>query len=239
MTARFSKGLAVLAIGVVLLAAAEGATAQASKRYNPKIPAKWAPEVTNPYFPLRPGTTYQYAGKTKDGQETGTVEVLARSKRVNGVNATAVRDRVYLGGQLVEETEDWYAQDTDGNVWYLGEDSKEMKAGRVVSNEGSWKWASKGALPGIVMWSDPTAHVGEKYRQEFLKGEAEDFATVVTINQSVRVPSGEFTGCITTEDGSFVEPNVLETKTYCPQVGFVLETVIGKERLELIRVTRP
>ena len=239
MSARFSKGLAALATVAVLLAAAEGATAQAGQRYNPKTPAKWAKEVTNPYFPLLPGTTYKYAGKTKDGQETVTVEVLSRPRRVNGVTATAVRDRVYLGGQLVEETEDWYAQDADGNVWYLGEDSKKMKAGRVVGTEGSWEWAVKGALPGIVMWSDPTTHVGEKYRQEFLKGEAEDFATVVTINQGVKVLSGEFTGCITTEDGSFVEPNVLETKTYCPKVGFVLETVIGKERIELISVTRP
>ncbi len=237
MTARFSRYLAVFAGLAAALTVAGRASAQAGDKYKPKIPTNWAKEVTNPYFPLGRGTTLNYSGKTEDGLETGTVEVLSKTRIVNRVTATAVRDRVYLDGKLIEETEDWYAQDASGNVWYLGEDSREMKDGSVVSTEGSWEWGVKGALPGIVMWSDPTAHVGERYRQEFLKGEAEDFATVVTLGQDIAVPFGKFTACITTNDGSTLEPDVIETKTYCPKVGFVLETVPNKERIELVRVT--
>lgn len=229
----------MLAAVTALLPATRPASAQAGDRYKPRIPAKWAAEVTNPYFPLPRGTTYHFSGKTKDGVETGTVEVLPKPRMVNGVAATAVRDRVYLDGKLIEETEDWYAQAADGSVWYLGEDSKEIENGRVVSSEGSWEWTIKGALPGIVMWADPAAHVGEKYLQEYLKGEAEDFATVVSVGQEITVPDGKYTGCITTNDGSNLEPNVIETKTYCPRVGFALETVPDKERIELISVTTP
>ena len=239
MTARISRCWAVLAAVTALLPATRTASAQAGDKYKPRIPAKWAAEVTNPYFPLPKGMTYRFSGKTKDGLETGTVEVLLKARMVNGVAATAVRDRVYLDGKLIEETEDWYAQAADGSVWYLGEDSKELKDGRVLSSEGSWEWTVKGALPGIVMWADPAAHVGEKYLQEYLKGEAEDFATVVSVGQEIVVPSGKYSGCITTDDSSNLEPGVVETKTYCPRVGFVLETVPGKERIELISVSSP
>jgi len=239
MTAQFSRRLAVFAAAASISLIASNANAQAGGASTPKLPTRWAKEVTNPYFPLPKGTTYSFSGRTPDGLETGTVTVRNKTRIVNGVTATTVNDRVYLDGKLIEETDDWYAQDADGNVWYLGEDSKEMKDGRVTSTKGSWEWAVKGALPGIIMWSDPTAHVGRKYSQEYLKGEAEDFATVVTLGQSVSVPAGSFTDCITTEDGSALEPDVLETKTYCPRIGFVLETVPGKERIELISVKAP
>jgi hypothetical protein len=209
-----------------------------SPDYNPELPTAWAAVVTNPHFPLAPGTIFTYEGQSSEGHETNTVEVLIGTEQINGVAATAVHDRVYLDGVLTEETYDWYAQDADGNVWYLGEDSKEIENGQVVSTEGSWKWGVDGALPGVIMWADPAAHLGEEYRQEFFEGEAEDWGMVVAVAQAVTVPFGALTACIKTEDWSGLESGGHEYKYYCPGTGLVLETpVSGTERLELVART--
>ena len=78
------------------------------------------------------------------------------------------------GGDYVEVTKDWYAQDSDGNVWYLGEDTKEYENGKVASTAGSWEHGVDGAYAGIIIPADPKP--GLEYRQEYYKGEAEDVA---------------------------------------------------------------
>jgi hypothetical protein len=95
--------------------------------------------IDNPYFPLLPGTVFHYRSETPDGIETNNVAVTRDSKQILGVNVTVVHDQVFLDGELAEDTFDWYAQDTEGNVWYFGEDSKEIEDGQVVSTEGSWE----------------------------------------------------------------------------------------------------
>jgi hypothetical protein len=214
----------------------------AGPRYEPTLPTEWAASVTNPWFPLLPGTSWRYQGETGDGLETTVVEVQSAPRMVNGVAATVVRDRVYLDGDLTEDTSDWYAQDSAGNVWYLGEDSKEVRNGTVVGTEGSWEWGVKGALPGIIMWADPAAHLNEAYRQEYARGEAEDWGKVVGSAESVQVVYGSFTGCIRTEDWSGLEgrSSSLENKLYCRDIGTVEEMPAGKpgERIELVQLTR-
>lgn len=208
-----------------------------SPPYEPQLPTQWAAAVTNPYFPLAPGTRLEYTGHTDEGTETIIVEVLSATRVVNGVAATAVRDRVFINNQLVEDTEDWYAQDAQGNVWYLGEDSKDMQNGQVVSREGSWEWGQHGALPGIIMWANPAARLNQAYRQEYLRGQAEDWGKVVAVNQTVTVPHGTLANCIKTEDWNGLEPDEVESKFYCPNIGVTLET-FESERVELISVTR-
>lgn len=230
---------AMLVLASVTLTPACDENNPMAPEYDPDIPTDWVAAVSNSYFPLVPGTVYEYEGQTDEGLETITVEVLSAAKVVMGVSATVVRDRVYLDGELIEDTQDWYAQDGSGNVWYLGEDSKEIEGGVVVSTEGSWEWGVDGALPGVIMWGDPAAHLDEEYRQEFYEDEAEDWGKVVAVNQSVDVPFGSFNGCIQTEDWNALEPGTLEAKYYCPQVGFVLEMKIegGDEVVELVQVT--
>jgi hypothetical protein len=232
--------IVAIATAAVLVAPCCGSDESTAPPYDPAIPAAWASSVTNPYFPLVPGTVHEYAGATASGVETIVVEVPGQTKVVNGVTATAVRDRAFLDGVLIEETEDWFAQDADGNVWYLGEATQEIENGQVVSTEGSWEWGVDGALPGIIMWADPGAHIGEEYQQEFYEGEAEDQGKVVAVNEAVSVPYGSFTGCIKTEDTTPLEPGVLEHKYYCSGVGQVLEVAVASgERLELVAVTGP
>jgi hypothetical protein len=231
-TSSVAAGVLLTAAGLLTSSCSSDPT---GPEYNPEIPATWTTAITNQFYPLIPGTTYQYAGETPEGTETITIEVLDRTRTINGVVATVVSDRAFLNGELIEDTEDWFAQDQAGNVWYLGEDTKEYEDGQVVSTDGSWEWGIDGALPGIIMWADPAAHVGEEYRQEFYPGEAEDLAKVIATDQSVSVTRGNFTGCI-----SALEPGILEHKTYCPEVGLVLEEKVqGDEgRVELTDITR-
>jgi hypothetical protein len=149
-------------LGSAALAVACNSAEPFSPPYEPTLPTSWAAAVTNPYFPLTPGTTWQYKEQVATGGENITVEVLADKRMVNGVAATQVRDRVFVNGELAEDTFDWFAQDSDGNVWYVGEATKEYNNGVVTSTEGSWEWGVDGALPGIQMWANPAAKIGSE-----------------------------------------------------------------------------
>jgi hypothetical protein len=207
--------------------------------YNPEInPLNFTDQIDNPYFSLTPGTTFSYQSKTDEGTEVIKVIVTDQTKQVMGVTTLVVWDRVWLDDELIEETYDWYAQDQEGNVWYFGEDSKEYENGEVVSTEGSWESGVDGALPGIIMKSNPT--VGDSYRQEYYQGEAEDWAEVVSLNEKVVVPYASFENCIKTKDWSALEPNVIEYKYYSPSVkNVVLETDADNiTRVELIKIEK-
>src|SRR5437763_3139859 len=96
----------------------------------------WSDTINNPYFPLLVGSSYVYTG-SKDGEpEVDRVLVTNTTKQILGVTTTVVLDRVYINGELAEKTYDHYAQDQAGNVWYFGEDSRELENGKVVSREG-------------------------------------------------------------------------------------------------------
>jgi hypothetical protein len=223
---------------VAALGCGDSSTEPESPPYNPLLPTSWAPAVANPFFLLVPGTRAEFEGQTAEGTETVVVEVLSDTRVVNGVTATVVKDQVFLDGELIEDTVDWFAEDADGNVWYLGEYSQELENGQVVSTEGSWEWGVDGALPGIIMWRDPSAHVGEEYRQEYYEEEAEDWGKVVALDQTVEVPFGTYTGCVQIEEWNGLEEGGHEHKYYAPDVGVVLE-VGGSERLELVGLVTP
>ena len=204
----------------------------------PFIPAAMQGAVTNPFFPLAVGTVWTYEGATEDGTERIVVEVLPETREVAGVTATVVQDRVYLDGALIEDTHDWFAQDADGNVWYLGEETAEYEGGELVTTSGSWEAGIDGAEAGVLIPAVPA--VGQAYYQEFYAGEAEDRGRVLNLNASVTVPYGTFSGCLETEDTTPLEPEVLEHKYYCPGVGTVLEVDLEEDtRIELIAVEKP
>lgn len=209
--------------------------------YNPTLPTSWAPAVTNQYFPLVPGTTYEFSGQTPAGPETITFEVLRDTRVINGVRATVVRDRVFLKGALKEDTIDWFAQDAQGNVWYLGEAVKDYENGQVVSTAGSFEWGVDGALPGIIMWADPLTELNQEYRQEYYRGNAEDWGKVLAGSQAVAVPAGSYTGCIRIEEWNGLTTDPHTSKMYCPQVGIAQENsaVTGGDKVELVKITRP
>lgn len=194
-------------------------------------PDDFLAQVHNPLLPFQVGNVWVYESDDEEEPEVITVEVLAKTRIVWGVRATVVRDTVTVDGELVEDTFDWYAEDRDGNVWYLGEDSCEYEDDECVDTSGSWEAGVDGALPGIAMLANP--EIGDQYYQEYWEGEAEDFGEVVETSLSIGVPVGAFSGCIRTRDTTALEPDVEEFKTYCAGVGLVLE-VEGDTRVELV-----
>ena len=187
-----------------------------SPRFDPN---NFVRTVDNPLFPLPPGTRFVFEG-VEDGESEVNVTIVTHDRKsILGVSATVVLDRVFVHGELKEKTFDWYAQDKQGNVWYLGENTKEYEDGKVVSTEGSWQAGRDGAKPGIIMLAHP--QVGDSYRQEFLVGVAEDQARVVARGIEQRVPYGSFDNCVRTVEFTDLEPGVKEAKIYCPGVGFV------------------
>jgi hypothetical protein len=213
-----------------------GATDQIShKKFDP---CDFSNEETidNPYLSFTPGTTFTYESETEEGTEEDIVTVTDETKVILGVTARVVRDTVYLDGELIEDTFDWFAQDKEGNVWYLGEDTKEYENGQVVSTEGSWEAGVDGAEGGIVMLADP--QVGDTYRQEWYPEHAEDAAEVVSLNEEVTVPYGTFTNCLQTREFSTLDPDLNEYKYYCSDVGTVTQEVVidSGEMVDLIDV---
>ena len=203
-------------------------------------PANFSADITNPYWPMKPGTrwTYRSVEAGEPPQEVVIVVTKATKKLANGVTARVVRDTARSEGQIIEDTLDWYAQDAEGNVWYMGEQTAEFEKGKIVSRAGSWEAGADGAQPGIMLPAQP--QVGQKYRQEYKKGEAEDNGEVLAANHLVEVEAGPYKDALVTMDTSSIEPDVVEYKFYAPGVGLLLALDIsgGASREELIKVDK-
>jgi len=205
-------------------------------------PAEFTTNIDNPYFPLAPGSRWVYREtNTKGDVEKVVVKVTNKTKMIaNGIEARVVRDTVTENGQPVEVTDDWYAQDADGNVWYLGEDTAEYVNGRVDNRDGSFEAGVDGAQAGIAMPADPVP--GLSYRQEYYEGEAEDVGAIVTVGEErAGVPFGYYDeDVVMTRDLVPTEPKVQELKFYAPGVGMVLSvhTEGAGGRAELVSFKR-
>jgi hypothetical protein len=195
----------------------------------------------NPYFPLEQGRQWVYEG----GGETITVTVTSATKLIAGVTCLVVNDTVVEDGEVIEDTDDWYAQDVTGNVWYCGEialnfetvEGDDPEEAELVDIEGSWKAFRDFARPGILMEAAP--RVGDVYRQEVALGDAEDAAEVLSVTATEATPAASCDGdCLITKDFTPLEPGVFEHKYYAPGVGMILEVDPETgERLELVEMT--
>jgi hypothetical protein len=206
-------------------------------------PADFSTEIDNRYWPMAVGSRWVYRETDPEGAVQRVVVTVTKETKTiaNGVEARVVRDVVSEDGEPVEVTDDWYAQDSDGNIWYLGEDTAEYESGKVVTREGSFEAGVDGAEAGIIMPADP--EVGQTYRQEYYEGEAEDFASVLSLEARAMVQFGSFDGVLKTRDvNPLNEPRpAVEHKFFAPGVGPVLVIGIsgGGGREELISFRRP
>jgi Ca2+-binding RTX toxin-like protein len=188
--------------------------------------------INNPYYPLKPGTVYIYEGVKKDEEtgesdrETSKSSVTFQTKNVAGVTATVVKDTAWANSVLEEDTSDLFAQDKEGNVWYLGEATTEYKydnKGNFIgtSNKGSWEAGVDGALPGHIMKAKP--QVGDNYYQEFAQKQgAVDQATVNSLNKTISTGLGTFNNVLQTLEFTELQPGVSEFKYFAPGVGQIL-----------------
>jgi hypothetical protein len=218
---RFANGLLLIAA----VAALSACGTDHSKRPAASAPARFTTKVENPWMPLVPGTTLTYEGTSEGDPERDVFRVTSRTKVVGGVRCVVIDDRVYSKGHLSERTNDYYSQDTAGNVWYFGEDTAELDAhGRVTSTEGSWHTGVDGAKAGLFMPAHP--RVGEQHRQEFYRGHAEDQFRVANPDARVKVPYGDFAHALRTEEWTRLEPGVLDEKYYARGIGEVSEATV-------------
>ncbi|MCB0528620.1 MAG: hypothetical protein KDC65_09115 [Saprospiraceae bacterium] len=207
--------------------------------YQPVIlPANFSnsTQLTNPYFTFETGKKYIYEGQTEDGLERVEVQRLADTREVLGITCVIVNDKVWLNGMLVEDTDDWYAQDNDGNVWYIGEDVDNLNPdGSVRDHAGAWEAGVDGARAGLAMPANPQA--GMSYRQEYYFNHAEDEAEILETGLTITTPYGNFADCLKTREWTDLEPDVNENKFYAPGVGIVKSVnVTDNEEVLLIDI---
>ena len=220
-------------------AASASSLAPIHGHYSPAIdPASFVATVDNPYLPFEPGTAFHYEGVRGTTPQTDDEVVTHQTKRILGIGCTVVRDTVSEHGSPVERTFDWYAQDKQGNVWYMGEDSLELHNGHFVTASDSWEAGVNGAEPGIIMPGDPQP--GDAYRQEYYPpGEALDKARVLMLDGTATVPfGGRYSGLLVTSERSPLEPQT-EQKYYSRGLGEVMEKVVKghHEVFRLVDVT--
>ncbi len=233
---------AMVAVVTVSAAGARGSvasTARDATPYEPVLdPANFVSVIDNQYYPLPVGRVLVYKG-VKDGhKQIDTVTVTDQTKVLEGITATTISDVATTpSGTLLEKTTDWYAQDKQGNVWYLGEDTKHYGPNGQVDTSGSWQADVNDGEPGIIMEGDP--QIPDAYRQEFLLGQAADTAWITNRGGSLKVPYGTVHDVLTSLEATVLEPTVVDQKVYAPGVGIALERALagGLEYARLVSVT--
>ena len=248
-----TRSIAIGLIGAVALAAAScgGAGGDDGKkraaagaglpRGSEKVsldPADFSTQIDNPYWPMNPGAHWVYHEHENGSTQRIEVTVTSDTKKVAaGITGVVVHDVASEAGAKVEDTYDWYAQDRDGNVWYLGEDTTEYEDGKPASTKGSWEAGADGAQAGIIVPAHP--EVGMTYRQEYYAGEAEDEGRVLSVDEQAQVPFGHWDDVLMTKDYTRLEPKLLEHKFYARGIGPVLTLTVsgGSGREELIDFT--
>ncbi len=202
-------------------------------------PADFSSRITNPYWPMRPGTTWKLRESDGRSRQVVRLRVLERTREVRGIEARVVHDVVRERGEIIENTFDWYAQDSGGSIWYLGEFTREYEDGVPVNTEGSWEYGVDGAQAGVIIPADPRP--GCRYRQEHDEGEAEDRGAILATREDVQVPAGRFRNVLTTGDYVGTEPWVAEHKFFARQVGPVLVAGVSPRasREVLVESSRP
>ena len=198
-------------------------------------PSDFVARVDNPWFPLKPGSKWFYRGKDDHGHFADKMHVKHKRKKILGVYATIVHDVVLRDKRRREVTNDWYAQDQHGNVWYFGENTKELdRHGHVTSREGSFKSGKNGARPGVLFPGHP--RVGQTARQEYLKGHAEDHFKILDTSARVKSHYVSSRHAVETKEWTPLEPGIVDHKWYVRGVGDVKEKTVkgGLERLQLV-----
>jgi hypothetical protein len=213
-------------------------TSACGTTYAPVLdPANFVGVIDNNYFPLPVGRKLVYTG-VKDGQtQTDTVTVTDQKKVLLGISTTIVNDVATNGSTVLEKTFDYYAQDKQGNVWYLGEDTTHFLPNGKADTSGSFQAGVDGAQPGIIMEANP--QIPDAYRQECYAGQAEDTAWVVGTTGSVRVPYGNVRNVLTSLEATQIEPGAYDQKVYGPGIGIVSEQALtgGNEVAQLVSVS--
>ena len=200
--------------------------------------------IDNLWYPLKPGTRRVLSGATEQSGLTIPHRIVFTVtdliKVIEGVRTVVVYVEDYSEGDLVEAELAFFAQDNDGNVWYLGEYPEEYANGRFVDAP-AWIAGLKGAQAGIKMKSEPQE--GTSYSQGW--GPAvnwTDYGRVDQLGQETCVPLDCYQNVIVVAESSLAESDAFQLKYYAQGVGEVQVGWRGadatKETLELVEFTQ-
>jgi hypothetical protein len=233
---RTAAALAVAGSAVAAILTSSAAAPSPSAPTGNPDPSRFKHPQDNPFFPLTPGLVTKLRGTDGPEKFRETVKVTTRTKTIIGVEATVFRDVVWRpDGSVAETTDDWYAADNDGNVWYLGEDTATYdEQGNLESREGSWEAGVDGAEAGIIMPADPQP--GDADRMEYSKNVAEDQAWVVQRLPFINTLGGRYDHIVRTFEWGRLEPKVISMKFYARGLGIVEEKDVaaGQEHFWLV-----
>lgn len=211
-----------------------------SEDYDPKInPADFSIKITNKYFSLPVGKKMVFEAATKDGPEKIEIKITGETKVIEGVTTLVYLDTVYLNGNLHEVTKDYLAQHINGDVWYFGEEVDNYENGKIKDHSGTFIHNKDSAKAGI--WMKAEQKVGDSYRQEYYKGEAEDMRDTVAVGLTVVTKLGTYKDCVKVYDWTPLDKKSREYKYYCPGVGSLVlnENLETGKRSELVKVVNP
>ncbi|RYC11508.1 hypothetical protein [Nocardioides zhouii] len=205
-------------------------------------PADFTTKIDNPYFPMRPGDRKVWRETAPDGTRQKIVDLVTHRTRLiaNGVTARVVIARVSdERGRLVERTEEWFAQDRVGCVWYFGEDTYKIEDG-TINTEGSFEAGVNGAEPGVQMPAHPRAGMIFRLEGGYRTGAADHTEILSVGTEQIEVPYGHFDNVVFNRDTTPLHPKAAELWFYAKGVGGVLAIDIsdGDSREELVRFTR-
>src|SRR5262249_55343513 len=105
--------LSAAALSSMALPAQSGKATTRPPVFTPVFEAKNFPHPTtinNRYFPLVPGTTFMYEA-TQGAREHDAFVVTHNTKKILGVDCVVVHDTASIGGEVIEDTLDFFAQD--------------------------------------------------------------------------------------------------------------------------------
>lgn len=187
--------------------------------YNPQLsPADFTTNITNKYFSLPVGKKMIFEADTTEGPEKIEIVITGETKIIEGIKTLVYVDTVYLNGQIHEITRDYLAQNKiTGDVWYFGEEVDNYENGKIKNHAGTFIHGKDGAKAGI--WMKSEQKIGDSYRQEYYKGEAEDMRDTVATGLTITTKLGTYTDCVKVYDWTPLDTKSREHKTYCPQVG--------------------
>jgi hypothetical protein len=182
--------------------------------------------ITNPYYPLAVGATWRWKGQFRNQPYDQEDVVLNYTRKIDGVVTRPEVDRDLVKGKIIAGSIDYYAQDDQGNVWYLGEATEHYVGGKLTDHADSWIAGKGGALPGIFMPAHPTQ--GKRsYQQEYAPNVAADVEHIVNISRSVCEPVRCYAHVVQANETTVLSPGVLAAKYYAPGVGLIGEDTLA------------
>ena len=175
-----------------------------------------AAEGSSDFFILEPGFQLVLEG----GNEKLAITVLDEIIEVDGVQTRVVEEREWRNGEIIEVSYNFFAFcEQTADVYYFGEDVDMYSDGRLSSHSGAWRAGEQDARAGLIMPGTP--FVGMKFFQEIAPGVAMDRAEVLSLDEVLKTPAGDFPKSLKTQEGTALNPLEKEFKTYAPGIGLI------------------